>query len=402
MNFWIIIYFLFILFLFYRYRKEHTIRRWILFLYLFSASFSVLKLFVEPLHYSIDGRAILYYLMTLFIVLFPIIRNGYIDNKYYSFNKNFLDKLSVFLIIFGIISLSYYLPKVFSLRTMLNNMSEVRLAYYNGEVDYVPSSILEILCNWVSYIQFISPFLCFYYLLQNEKKRALLLFVVSLLPAVENLIIGEREACVIVLGNFVFSYIFYKDVIPKSYMEKIRIFGIILVSPFILFIVAMTFARFENTDGGVLSSLIVYIGDQPYNYSYQFSSINIADQCLHGKLCFPYFFAQNEQLTGPLNDYINSPMYLNVFAGLPGFFLLDFGYYSIFVLALFSMCFFFLTRYKRKQTQKLGFNHLFIFLIYYQIVFMGLFYFRYSSKYFVIMCLLVALSSKAYQQFSKK
>lgn len=185
-------------------------------------------------------------------------------------------------------------------------------------------------------------------------------------------------------------------------MEKIRIFGIILVSPFILFIVAMTFARFENADGGVLSSLIVYIGDQPYNYSYQFSSINIADQCLHGKLCFPYFFAQKEQLTGPLNDYINSPMYLNVFAGLPGSFLLDFGYYSIFVLVLFSMCFFFLTRYKRKQTQKLGFNHLFIFLIYYQIVFMGLFYFRYSSKYFVIMCLLVALSSKAYQQFSKK
>lgn len=402
MNFWIIIYFLFILFLFYRYRKEHTIRRWILFLYLFSASFSVLKLFVEPLHYSIDGRAILYYLMTLFIVLFPIIRNGYIDNKYYSFNKSFLDKLSVFLIIFGIISLSYYLPKVFSLRTMLNNMSDVRLAYYNGEVDYVPSSILEILSNWVSYIQFISPFLCFYYLLQNEKKRALLLFFVSLVPAVENLIIGEREACVIVLGNFVFSYIFYKDVIPKSYMEKIRIFGIILVSPFILFIVAMTFARFENADGGVLSSLIVYIGDQPYNYSYQFSSINIADQCLHGKLCFPYFFAQKEQLTGPLNDYINSPMYLNVFAGLPGSFLLDFGYYSIFVLVLFSMCFFFLTRYKRKQTQKLGFNHLFIFLIYYQIVFMGLFYFRYSSKYFVIMCLLVALSSKAYQQFSKK
>lgn len=402
MNFWIIIYFLFILFLFYRYRKEHTIRRWILFLYLFSASFSVLKLFVEPLHYSIDGRAILYYLMTLFIVLFPIIRNGYIDNKYYSFNKSFLDKLSVFLIIFGIISLSYYLPKVFSLRTMLNNMSDVRLAYYNGEVDYVPSSILEILSNWVSYIQFISPFLCFYYLLQNEKKRALLLFFVSLVPAVENLIIGEREACVIVLGNFVFSYIFYKDVIPKSYMEKIRIFGIILVSPFILFIVAMTFARFANADGGVLSSLIVYIGDQPYNYSYQFSSINIADQCLHGKLCFPYFFAQKEQLTGPLNDYINSPMYLNVFAGLPGSFLLDFGYYSIFVLVLFSMCFFFLTRYKRKQTQKLGFNHLFIFLIYYQIVFMGLFYFRYSSKYFVIMCLLVALSSKAYQQFSKK
>ena len=274
MNFWIIIYFLFILFLFYRYRKEHTIRRWILFLYLFSASFSVLKLFVEPLHYSIDGRAILYYLMTLFIVLFPIIRNGYIDNKYYSFNKSFLDKLSVFLIIFGIISLSYYLPKVFSLRTMLNNMSDVRLAYYNGEVDYVPSSILEILSNWVSYIQFISPFLCFYYLLQNEKKRALLLFFVSLVPAVENLIIGEREACVIVLGNFVFSYIFYKDVIPKSYMEKIRIFGIILVSPFILFIVAMTFARFANADGGVLSSLIVYIGDQPYNYSYQFSSIN--------------------------------------------------------------------------------------------------------------------------------
>lgn len=236
----------------------------------------------------------------------------------------------------------------------------------------------------------------------ERKKRALLLFIVSLVPAVENLIIGEREACVIVLGNFVFSYIFYRDIIPKSYLKKIRIFGIILVSPFILFIVAMTLARFEDADGGVLSSLIVYIGDQPYNYSYQFTSINIADQCLHGKLCFPYLFTQQEQLTGPLNDYIKSPMYLNVFAGMPGSFLLDFGYYSIFVLALFSSSFFlFLNRDNKKQTQKLGFNHLFVFLIYYQIVFMGLFYFRYSSKYFVIMCLLVALSCKVYQQFSK-
>lgn len=377
--------------LYLRYRKENSIRRWILGLYCFSALCSVFYPFFRNVDYEQDGIAYIYYTICNLILLSPVLYFGNINCKDFVFPEKFARWMGYILVVFGVISLANILPQLFTLRTFLNNLSEIRSAYYNNEeLTEVNTSLIYVLANWVMYIQFFSPTFAFMNFINGKRLMAFLLCVVSLVPALNRLLIGEREACVVVLSNFIFAYIFFRPVLSDDFAKKIKKIGILFTAPLALFVVAMTFSRFGESDGGVIGGIMAYVGEQPYNFSYFFSNINIEEQYLGGKLSFGYLFPKSEQLEGQINEYIFAGEYLNVFAGIPGTMLLDFSYAAIFVILLMASVFWGTFRLnRRKEMMKYDFSIFMLFLIYYQIIFMGIFYFDFKSKYDILMCLIL-------------
>lgn len=387
----VVIYFLVLLFFFFKLKKENTIRRWVFGLYTFSAFLSVLYPFFMPVNYDQDVLAYVYYTICTLCLLYPIWYMGNKNCSNFIFPAKFINWTSYVLILFGIIAMVNILPQIFTLRTFLNNMSEVRDAYYKGDpLAETDKSFIFIVANWVTYIQFFSPIFAFLKFIQKDKIIAYLLCVVSLVPAFDKLLIGEREASVVVLSNFVFAYLFFKPILSNEIVSKVRKIGLCIISPFAVFIIAMSIARFGDSDGGTFGGLLAYGGEQPYNFSYFFSKIRIDQQYIGGKLSFGYLFPLNEQLDGKINDYIQAGEYLNVFAGIPGTFLLDFGYFAIFVVLIMTISFLLIFKQKpNKVTKKSNFSTFMAFLIYYQIVFMGIFYYDFTTKYVVIMCFIL-------------
>ncbi len=387
----VVLYFLVIFYFFWRVRKENTIRRLIFGVYSFSAFCSVLYYIFIPLRYEQNVLAYIYYIICTIILLFPIWNLGGISCKDFTFPRKFIQWLSYILIIFGIISLANIIPNLFTIQTYLNNLSELRSAYYHGDDIFESnSSLLFIMANWVRYIQFFSPCLAFINYIKGNKLISVLLTIVSLVPALSNLLIGEREACIVVLSNFIFAYIFFKPILSRKIAEKIKKIGILISLPLVAFVIAMTMSRFGDSDGGVGRSILVYVGEQPFNFSYIFSYINIDQQNLGGRLSFGYLFPEEEQLVEQINYYINAGEYLNTFSGIPGFMLLDFSYGAILVIGLISFFFTMVFSHKRNlKTGKYNFSIFMAYLIYYQIIFMGVFYFDFKSKYVVYMCILL-------------
>ena len=390
----VIFYFFIILIFFLKIRKENSIRRWVFGLYTFSAFWSVLYPLVLPVNYQQDVIAYVYYTICTLIILYPIWRFGKVSCLDFTYPEKFIIYSSYVLIVFGILGLINVLPQIFSLRTYINNVSDVRTAYYRGDaLAETSTSFVFVLANWVSYIQFFSPIFAWLNFFKGKKIVAVLLCFVSFLPAFNGLIIGEREASVVVLSNFIFSFIFFRPILSDKFISAVKKIGLLLTSPFVVFIIAMTFSRFDDSDGGILGGLLVYIGEQPYNFSYFFSHINIEQQHLGGRLSFSYMFPESQRLEGQINDYINAGEYLNVFAAIPGSILLDFAYSAIIVILLISLFFLSVFSSKRnRKTNKYNFSVFMALLIYYQIVFMGIFYFDFTSKYVVFMCILMFIA----------
>ncbi len=391
---YILVYFLIILLIFFPYRRENTIRRFILGIYLLSAFVTVIKSIVAPEDFPINPIAILYYTICTIILLFPFIKYGNIDCRKCSFSKQFIDVLSYILIIFGIISWIYTLPRIFTLQTLVNNLSDVRNAYYRGEqLIETSTSTIEILANWVSHIQYISPFLAFYYHIKKNIIKTCLLSICAITPALNNILIGEREAIIVLFSNFIFAYIFWIPYLNKSQIIFLKKIALFLSLPFIIFIITMTFSRFSEYENGVGNSLLVYIGEQPYNFSYFYTYLNIDEQSMDGKLNFGIFFPEEEQAKEPINTYISSSKYLNVFAAIPGSFLLDFAYYAVIICVILATIFVVLIKNKKGRYD---FGNVLMYLIYFQIIFMGVFYFDFTRKYSIIMSIIIYLCWKLY------
>lgn len=381
-----------------RYIKENSIRRFILCLYFFSSFVSLIKAFVDPGDYPINPIAIFYYICCTLILLYPIRKFGYLNCNNFLFPKKYINILSYILIAFGIISWFYIVPQIFTLQTIVNNMKDVRNAYYQGNaLVETTSSPMILMSNWILYIQYLSPFLALYFYLHKKKIIAFLLCIMSLTPALSKMLIGEREATIVVMSNFIFAFLFWKPKLSHNQICFLKKASLILATPFIIYIVLMTFSRFSD-ENGVGDSIMVYVGEQPFNYSYFFTYINISDQKLGGLLNFPYLFPESQWLTEPLNTYISSSEFLNVFAAIPGAFLFDFGYYSIFIMFLLSFSFYFLIK---SNSKIFLFNNFLAYIVYFQIIFMGVFYYDFTTKYAIIMSCLLYLTYLLWHYLNK-
>ena len=381
----IILLFIIFLCLFNRYRRQKGTTKLLLFGYLVSSAFSLMKyLFQINIDESVDSLAILYYIVCIYILLFPYLKRGTYTSQNYYFPPRLIRIISFVLIIGGLVNLYYSVPRLFTIQTLVNNISDIRQAYYQGMdiLNLGPQSLLEVLSNVLLYLSYLSPICCVYYYLRGNYKLAILLFLSSLARPVNLMTIGEREAILIWVSNYLFAYFFFLDEFTELARKKISKIGLLVSSPLLFFFILITFSRFSDSDGGIMSSIFTYAGDQPFNFSKYFTQLS--SQALGGKLNFSYLFPEDERLTGLITDHFSSSIEVNAFASIVGSYFLDFGYWTIFVVFVVSIIFSVLFKVIARRTNgKLPFAHFFVLLFMYQILFIGIFYNDISSVYYV-------------------
>lgn len=384
-----IVYLLF--FIFYTKKNGKCVGSWLLLWYTIAAALTMWEFYTTPINSTyLDLKATIYFLLCQIISLYPFLLLGKYDCRNFQYSESLFSYLGYILIGFGIYKLIYSSIDLYgNIEFLLGDMAQIRYAFYDNFLNKHNISSFEKLTIIVNKIQYMSPFLAFYFLCKRKIKMAIWLFIASLGMPVGQMVHGEREGSLKYIVNIYFCYLFFSSVLSDDLRNKIKKIGYIVVFPFLLFIIAMTFSRFgKGFDGGLLHSIFLYGGDQPFFFTALFNDNNIINQLQDGRVNFQYFFPVKERVQGQINLFVDSDIYLNQFGGMPGSFFLDFGYNTIFIIALFTIIYLFLIRNAKLIADCIYPIHiLFLFYFSFQVLYMNIFYFDFFDLFGVLFTL---------------
>lgn len=339
----------------------------ILFSYLFYSIVSLI-LFNSPL-YTFNGITLfpfIYLYLMLRLAFMPILK--YDSNKIDKIqNPNILlfNTLSIFIILVSLIQL----PKVYS--SFSTNIYRLILDS-SGGIDMYNESLSRNLSTGdgnitnLPYI-FSSAFrnigiLLFFYYLTIEKRSKLILAGLAtsiLINLLSSVAIAQRGAIFEVLLSLILSYFVLRKFIHSRINRIIKVVGIFVIIASTIPVIYMTISRFGDNEGGELSSLYFYVGQENLyfnNYGLDNGGIRYGDRT------FPLF----KRILGfdnvPINFWERRIKYPDlkindeVFIGFVGDFTLDFGpYIAPLIFIIFSL---FALKKTRVRKRRLLFHQL--------------------------------------------
>ena len=375
---------------FYRRKNGNCVGTWLLLWYAIASLLTVWEYYTTPINSTyLDFTACVYYAACQILALIPFLILGKYDCSRFLFNRELFRYLSFVLILFGFIKLATSVTELYrNIGILFGNIEEIRYAFYDSLLESQNKSAFDKLMIIINNFQFMSPFLAFYFLCKGEGKMALCLFIASLGMPVGQMTHGEREGALKYIVNLYFCYKFFSPSLTEVVRNRVKKLGVQILTPFIIFIVAMTLGRFAGAGNrGVTNSLFLYGGDQPFFFTTLFNDQNIISQIQGGRVNFQYFFPAIERVQGQINMYINSDLYLNQFGGLPGSMFLDFGYYAIVVIGLFSLMYYTIIRKAIKKSMYLPLHITFLFYFSFQVLYMNIYYFDFCSLFSILFSL---------------
>lgn len=375
--------------LWFKYRKKYpgSVGAWLLLWYAISSILTLWENFTIPINSDhLNPIACIYYVACQLLALAPFLCLGKYDCRDFRYSSVLFTYLAYVLIVFGVYDLVISSHKLLSnLSILFGDISQLRNSFYDTFLETKSATPFEKLNIIVKHIQYMSPFLAFFFLCKGKNKLAVMLFLASLSMPIGQMTKGEREGVLTYLANLYFCYIFFKPSLNVFVRKKVKKIGWLVLTPLMLFIVAMTLSRFGgDTNGGLLHGLFLYGGDQPFLFTAFFNDSELLSQSQWGRVNFQYFFPPHERVQGQINLVIDSDIYLNQFAGMPGSFFLDFGYYTILIVAIFSLLYYSIIKTSRKIDNRYPLHVLFLFYFSFQVLYMNIFYFDFHSLFYIL------------------
>ncbi len=342
--------------------------------YLLSTLLGFLYKFLYPREiYDYNFFSMIYYIACLVIFFIPLIKNNYNCNTF-TFPETSTRVLSIIVMIGGFVIL-YSDFTNFDIGRLQMSWLEQRNEYYaNYHDEVIATTWFDRISSNFRHLSFLSIPLSFFYLSKGDNKLALLLGFSSFSILSRSVMNASRQEFVLWIVTLLYSFYFFKYSLSK---ENVRLIKLILGIAFyfiLSLVVAITFSRFGSETGGdTLNSFFFYAGAQPYNAA-RFLE-NLSSQAQWGMINFPY--VTGTEYIKSINEYIRAPFYLNVFGSLVGSFYLDFGYFTILFVFIYSFLFDkLLSFYKRRKSLA----YFYIYFLYCDILFSGLFYYRYVTS----------------------
>ena len=357
-------------------KNGFNISSFLLFLYMCSSIISVILLYgyKEYDQEKINFYAIIFHILCYFLFFKPIISFGNrLDlNKIIFPELKLIKLISLFIIILSIASLVVNIPKMLYSFSFAE-LSEARKLHNNRELfEDSRAGILEYLGSLGTALSYYSLFFFFYFLTFFKKNRILmiLLFLSSFAIVVNNLAIMGRDGIIRWILFFITLYILFKNYLENDFKRKIKKIALIPSIVLIVILGSITFSRFGERDYSVFYSILSYAGQQNIYFSYNFDKF--MDGLAGGKMNFSYFFSDRVSINN-LNDLVYADYNLNTFSSFVGSFYMDLGLIKTLFLALFLFIFnsFFLL--------KINFYKLIYYLIIYEVVLLGFFYYMFYS-----------------------
>ena len=394
---------LIIVFYFYQRKRERVdVVTYLFFVYLLMCVSSMLMYYsgLFPGVYKISLEAMTY-LSFCFIIIFY----GFYNYNDHGFSAIKINNHTVYkyventILVGGLGSLIFFFP--FAMQNLSGDVRVNRML--NKDIIQVELSgygIINSLFSLFSSLFILSLLFAFinYAAGPKHRRKAFLMLVSSFSFVFYILAYTGRDGVVFWLMSFIFIYLIMKDYLNKELQKNIkRLFLLIIPIVMVPFII-ITIARFSS-GVGLLWQIVSYMGQQIKN----FNDVYLANASItYGRGAFPLFadWLSRLNLISGSNEAILEYKFFSNYAGVNtwvfktyiGSFLNNFGKVgTVFILLL-------LTYFSRKifkktiQNQTFNLSSMIIYILLYQNVLWGVFYFRFSlNNIYLVAMLLIAI-----------
>ena len=346
------------------------------------------------------------YLSICFIIIFWGF-SGFRDKNLISIKieRIFLYRtLEYFLLLGGFLSILFFLP--FAATALKGDISLNRneiVATGSALADFgIINSIFSLMSNL-----FIIAHVCsFVNLIPINGKRhvykAYLLLFSSLSFVVYVLAYAGRDGVVYWLMSYIFCFLLFRKFLMKNDLKKIKcIFAFVFTITIIPFLM-ISISRFSEMDGGTVLWMINYAGQQLQNFNTHFQ---VEAPLMYGMHTFPIIYDVLNLLGLGVSTKADMDVFYSyfliegvdpfVFTTFIGNFIIDFGkIWTLLFLCIMSLAIRSLMQ-KVTRTGILAFSNLLIFILLYQAVYWGVFYFRlYVANYYILSIILLCVAFK--------
>lgn len=342
------------------------------------------KLAMEPRYFD----EAIYFLLLLLLFLSPIY--WYKENKIEKIVLpnykilQFFSYLIIFLSFFSILFFSSSVNKVFSM-----DLGDARNQLYGGDI-YVEVGFANTIASVSASMYIFAIMLFFIFLIiGNKKKMCVLLFLSSFSYIFNSLAYAGRDGVVFWIFSYLYIYLFFKDFISYKIRKKINRYFIITVLLLMIPFVMISMGRFSDMIGEYILS---YIGQSFPNFCLY---LGIEDYPTSPGGIFPLFrkligLPELESISWSEGGTVSW-----VFGTFLKSFISSLYLWGTILIGLIICGFFYVYFHNTKHIFK--FHKIFIYLLYFQILSQGVFYFRHYTRggnLFIIICLLFALLFK--------
>ncbi len=332
----------------------------------------------------VNWEPLVYFSIILILWIFPFnkISSRTISEQLY-FNQSLLKKISIFFIVFSLITVLFYLfPTILLFNS---DFFYARTNLFDPDRSLITGALSSFwaIIPPLYHINLILFFLATKY--KWDKKYSILLFISSFSFPIQTLAFFGRDGMVLWILNFFILYYVFKYKMNRHRLNYIRNKLLISFSTIFIFLWIISSSRFGVTSinyniygGKVLLSFIDYMGQQPENFSRAFL-IDYREQPNY----FPTINILKSKFLGMkvANDDTKKELtslglleYYNVF----GFFLKKFIWESGKIGTLFISIFFLIifSKLRNKFLRDTRLSSFIILYTFYQIPMNGVFYYR--------------------------
>ena len=330
------------------------------------------------------------YILFLSLYLFPI----------YYFKENrteeiivpsisVLDVFSGILIIISLFSIFFYLPSVIkmfrsgtALRLLRINLDNTLAEYGNtGGTWNTIASVSSSMYPFAIMLFFI------YYIFGNRPKRCVLLFISSTSNIIHVLSFVGRDGVVFWIIEFLVMYILFRNYLNKRQRRNIKKIVSIGVAFSIIPFIIISVSRFGdgNEKFGTLKSILAYLGQMVPNYLLYF---DIKNQYYIYGTSFPLFWEIIRKEKPISMRWIDGGTESNVFGTFIKSYNINFGVIGTIIIGMIALLLFIIIFKREKKV--ICFHHYFIYILYFEVLSEGLFYFRQCTRggnLFILICL---------------
>ena len=343
----------------------------------------------------ISAEAIIF-LILCFVLIFSGF-TGFRDNKFtvITIHNIFLYKAFEYVLLAGgLLALVFFAP--FALTSFVGDVATNRGNLQNHIAGLAEAGIVNSVFSMFANLFALAQIFAFINLIPVNGKRnvvkAYLLIFSSLSYVVYVLAYVGRDGVVFWIMTFIFAYFLLRDFLLARDVKIIRLVFLVLLGLLLIPFFIITVERFSGRIDSVTWQVVNYAGQQIANFSDRYQ---LDAPTLGGIQGFPVFRQFTDFLgfteSGGFSQarladvYKDSGMRRWIFATFIGSWLIDFGKIGALTgVALMAV----VVRKLLKRVGKDGvfnFSNLVLFVLFYQIVFYGVFYFRQTSaNYYII------------------
>ena len=322
-------------------------------------------------------------LITLTIIPFSFVRVEKLKTIS-NLHRYIILSFALFIILQGIVVL-YLIGD--SIMDLLNgDFKYLKDAAYGGEISPadvkmltmpLPIQLLYLTC----FMTLLGIPLFFYYACVEKKSLWLCvpLLLVSVSPILRGVLSADRTEIIHYGLMFLFSIVLFQKFITKKIRSFLFYISVPVVSLSVIYILAVSASRFEDSEEGTHGSMIEYAGQSYVNFCYVYENHNPDLFYVEREIPLISYFVFNSQYVDTKDERsAKEGFFIGIFVSHIGSWFLDVGLVGCIFLsvAFFILCCLLIKRYNRTE---LDIAEVFMIFILGAVPTFGIFYYRYYS-----------------------